>query len=150
MTRGSESHKVLFRVRCGFEMHRPKSSNEGFIQHRRENLVELDITVITKNPHLLWDHIIISNIGPTGHSGIPPEQLALELTLEVEGATTGTPFKGACIKCSKRALSGFPNPSLFDFVAKRGLVPIRDGKARVAFRFRCLSRHHGTKDTEYR
>ena len=150
MTRGSESHKDLFRVQCEVEIYRPKPPNEDSIEHRRENLVELDISVITKKTDLLCDHIRISNIGPTGHSGIPREHLALELMLEVEGATTGTLFKNACIKCSKRALSGLPNPSPFDFVAKRGLVRITGGKARVAFRFRCLSRHHGTRDTEYR
>jgi hypothetical protein len=148
MIRGPEPHKDLFRTQCKFEMRRPGPSKEDVIELRRENLVEVEVD-ITEKADLLWDHITISNIGPTGDSGIHRGDLGLELTLKVEGATTGTPFNFACIKCSKKAPSGFPNSSLFDFVAKEGLVWITKGKARIAFRFRCLPRHHGTRDTEY-
>ena len=150
MIRGLEPHKVLFRARCEFKMCRPEPSNEDPMEIRRGYQVEIEISVTTEAADLLWDHIIISNFGPTGHSKIRRRGLGLELMLEVEGATTGTPFKGACIKCSKRSPYDSPNPSLLDFVSRTGLVRIKNGKARVAFRFRCLSLHHGTRDTEHR
>ena len=85
------------------------------------------------------------------------KRASLDLVLEAFGATTGTPFTAACPKCSKKGPrcskkgpSGPPNYSLFDFVAKNILVEITEGNARIAFRFRCLARHHGTADTEYR
>ena len=139
-------------MRIEFKILRPEPPNEEPIEHRRDNQVVLGISVITEsdNAELPWNYISVSSIKNTKHSSTRSGETSLDLALEVHGATTGTAFESACGKCSTRASSVSPNLSLFNFVAKDGLVEIKGGKARVGFRFLCLPGHRGTTDTEYR
>ena len=133
-------------------MSRPLPSNEGPTEVRRENQVVLDISM-TQEPDKaisLGPHIRLLSITTEGHSLIPLLPAGLVLVLEVHGATTGIAFVSACHKCSTKVPSTPPDTSLFIFAAKDSLVGITSGKARVAFRFRCLPFHHGTTDREYR
>ena len=140
-------------------MCRPEPNNDDPIELRRENLIELGLSLRTgpDQATLPWEFIRVSNTGAVERSGIRRGRATLDLVLEVRGATTGTPFTSACLKCSKKgprcskkAPSGPPNYSLLGFVAKNNLVEITGGNARIGLRFRCLPRHHGTTDREYR
>jgi hypothetical protein len=137
-------------------MLRPEPHDEQPIEHRRDNQVVLSVHVIAESDMagLPWNSISvsssISSINPIRHFNVGGGQSNLDLTLEVHGATTGTAFLFACGKCSTRRSSASANFSLFDFVAKDGMIEIKGGKARIAFRFLCLPGHHGTIDTEYR
>ena len=141
-----------FRVHIKFEILRPKPPNEEPIEHRRDNQVVLSISVVTESDRadLPSNYIRVSNVMPTEHLSICGGKPSLDLALEVCGATTGTAFMLVCEKCSTRASSTSPSFSLFDFIAKDGLIEIKNGKARVPFRFLCLPGHHGTTNTEYR
>ena len=125
--------------------------NEQLIEHRQDNQVALEISVIkqTDQASIPWDSIKVSENLSVRHSMMHSERTSLDLKLTVCGATTGTVFQFACNKCAVRASSAFPNLSLFAFTAKDGLIEIKGGKAHVAFRFLCRPGHHGTTDTEY-
>jgi hypothetical protein len=139
-------------VRIEFNLLRPEPPNDEPIEHRRDNRVDLGISVITESDHadLPWSCIRVSNTGSPGRSRNHSGQSSLELTLQLHGATTGHAFVSACGKCSTRASSISPNLALFDFIAKDGLVKMKGGEALVGFRFRCLPGHHRFTDTEYR
>jgi hypothetical protein len=150
--RGSDL-RVNLRVRIEFEMLRPKPfSEEPIIAHRRDTQVVLSISIITEpeKAALPWSYIRLPDFNPMIQSSIRSGQTTLDLVLEVHGATTGTAFVSACPQCSTRASSTSPNFSLFNFIAKDGLVEIQGNKARVAFLFLCFPGHHRTTDTEYR
>lgn len=135
-----------------FKILRPEPLNEEPIEHRRDNQVVLGISIVTESDKadLPSNYIRVPNVIPTEHPSIRGGEPSLDLALEVCGATTGRVFVSACGKCSTRASSTSPNFSLFDFIAKDGLIEIKGGEARVPFRFRCLPGHHWTTDTEYR
>ena len=133
-----------------FKIFRPRPHNEEPIELRPENRVVVGI--IIKQPNkagLPWSSIQLLDAGPAKSSKIRGGA-KLYLILEVHGATTGTHFVAACRNCSRKVSSASSSSSLFDFVAKDGLIAIVGGTAELGFRFRCLPRHHGTADTEYR
>ena len=132
-------------------MTRPITLNEKPIEHRQDNQVALEISVMTLSDQVStpWDSISVPENPSMRHAMIRGKRASLDLTLEVCGATTGTAFRAACDKCATKTSSAFPNQSLFAFVAKDGLIDIKGGKARVVFRFLCRPGHHGTTDTEY-
>ena len=139
---------VDFRAQIEFKLLRPKPTDEGPIDIRREQQIVLGISIIqTESP---WTYIKLWGAAPEEHSEIPLRQAGPTLVLEVHGATTGTRIVSACYKCYTRFPSASPISSLFDFTAKGGLVGIEGGVARVAFRFRCMPFHHGGNDREYR
>ena len=132
-------------------MTRPVPINEKPIEHRQDNQVALEISVIMQSDQasIPWDSIKVSENRSVGHPMIRGEGTSLTLALEVCGATTGTVFRFACGKCATRAPFASPNLSPFAFTAKDGLVKIKGGTARVVFHFLCRPGHHGTTDTEY-
>ena len=130
-------------------MTRPIALNEKPIEHRKDNQVEISVTMLSDQDSIPWDSINVSEKPSVRHSMIRGKRASLDLTLEVCGATTGTAFRVACDKCATNTSLVFPNQSLFAFAAKDGLVKIKGGKARVVFRFLCQPGHHGTTDTEY-
>ena len=152
-TRGARlSFRAHLSVRIEFKMFRPEPSNEKPIELRRENQVVISVLIITEpdKANIPWKYIRVLNIGPAGHYRFRCGPASLDFALEVHGATTGRAFVSACNKCSAKDPPASCNLSLLDFTAKNGLVGITSGTARVAFRFRCLPRHHNTSDTEYR
>ena len=133
-------------------MSRPTPTDGNLVEHRRDALIILEIEIRPRfiGVGLPWDSIRIPQTKSvkrfvTGH------KKALEFRLEVQGATTGTIHDFLCQNCTEREprISLIPR-TLVDFNSKTNVIDLKNGKAEVAFRFLCLSTHHGPMDSEYR
>ena len=127
----------------------PKALDEEPIQHRRDILLKLEISVSAgvDPPEYC---IKVPRTNSVKKSGLRSGRAVLDLSLEVLGATTGKVLMSACRKCSNRESPSSASVSMVDFVGKEDLIGVKQGKAYVAFRFLCLPGHHGTMDEEYR
>ena len=130
----------------------PEALDERPIEHRRDVLLKLEISVSADpfgadSPEYC---IRIPKTKSVRRFGSRRERTILDLRLEVLGATTGNPWMSACHTCSIREPPSSASLSIVDFVAKEDLINVKQGKAHIAFRFLCLSGHHGTMDKEYK
>ena len=130
----------------------PEALDERPIQHRREILIKLEISVVAEPPGVdSPDYCIrVPHTKSVKRSGSRSGRTILELRLEVLGATTGRALMSACHTCSVRESSASAGIPMVDFAAKEDLINLKNGKACIAFRFLCLPGHHGTMDKEYR
>ena len=129
----------------------PEALDEKPIEHRRDILVKLEISV-SSEPSIAdmpGYCIKVPKTKSIKRFGSHDGRSVLDLTLEVRGATTGKIFKSACHACSVRESSPSFNLPIVDFVAQEELIKVKGSKAFVAFRFLCLPGHHGTMDEEY-
>ena len=129
----------------------PEALDEKPIEHRRDILVKLEISV-SSEPSVIDTPgycIKVPKTKSIKRFGSHDERSVLDLTLEVRGATTGRVLKSACHACSVRESSPSPKLPIVDFVAQEDLIKVKGSKAFVAFRFLCLPGHHGTMDEEY-
>ena len=130
----------------------PKAPDEEPIEHRRDILLKLKISVSAE----AFDvdppeySIRVPRTKSVKKSGSRRGRTVLDLSLEVVGATTGRALMFACHTCSNRESPSSASVSMVDFVAKEDLIDVKQGKACIAFRFLCLSGHHGAMDKEYR
>ena len=129
----------------------PEALDEKPIEHRREILVKLEITVSSEPPVVYTPGycIKVPRTKSIKRFGSHDERSVLDLTLEVRGATTGRVLKSACHACSVRESSPSSDLPIVDFVAQEDLIKMKSSKAFVAFRFLCLPGHHGTMDEHY-
>ena len=130
----------------------PAALDERPIEHRRDILLKLEISVFAEpfsvdSPKYF---IKIPKTKSVKRSGSRRGRTVLDLKLEVLGATTGKELMSACRACSIRESSSSASVSMVDFVAKEDLINVKQGKASIAFRFLCLPVHHGTVDKEYK
>ena len=130
----------------------PEALDERPIEHRRDILLKLEISVFVEpfgvDPPKYF--IKVPKTKSVKRSGSRRGRTVLDLELEVLGATTGKALMSACRACSIRESSPSVNVSMVDFVAKEDLIDVKQGKASIAFRFLCLPGHHETMDREYR
>ena len=129
----------------------PEALDEKPIEHRRDILVKLEISVSSETSVVYTPGycIKVPKTKSIKRFGSHDERSVLDLTLEVRGATTGRVLKSACHACSIRESSSSSNLPIVDFVAQEDLIKVKGSKAFVAFRFLCLPGHHGTMDEEY-
>ena len=140
-----------FRTYLNIKMASPEALDEKPIEHRRDVLLKLEISVSAEpfGADTLERCIQVPKTKSVKKSGSHDGRTILGLELEVRGATTGRALMSACRACSVRESSRSVNLPMVDFVAKENLVDVMDGKTSVALRFRCLPGHHGTMDEEY-
>jgi len=134
-------------------MSSPASTHGKPVEHRRENKIvfEIDIRPGSIGLELPWDCIQIPRTKSVQRSTDPGNKRALNFKLEVHGATTGRIRDALCERCArKESRNSLVEPTLVDFASKTNIINLKSGKAQVAFRFLCLSTHHGLADSEYR
>ena len=139
-------------ARVYIKMVSPEALDERPIEHRRDILLKLEISIFVEpfgvdSPEYC---IRVPRTKSVKKSGSRSGRTVLDLSLEVLGATTGKALMFACHTCSNREYPSSASVSMVDFVAKEDLIDVKQGKAYIAFRFLCLSAHHGTMDKEYR
>src|SRR5882757_5773795 len=130
----------------------PEALDEGPIEHRRDILLKLEISVFTEpfgvDPQEYCIRVprtkSVKRIGSRGGRTV------LDLRLEVVGATTGKALMSPCHTCSIRESPSSTSLSIDNFVAKEDLINLKQGTASVAFHYLYPSGHHGTMDKEYR
>lgn len=130
----------------------PEALDERPIEHRRDILLKLEISVFVEqfgvdSPEYC---IKVPHTKSVRKSGSRNGRTVLDLRLEALGATTGKVLMSACHTCSNRESPSSAGVPMVDFVTKEDLIDVKQGKAHVAFRFLCLPGHHGTMDKEYR
>ena len=130
----------------------PEALDERPIEHRRDILLKLEISVFAETVGVDPPEycIRVPRTKSVRKSGSRNGRTVLDLSLEVLGATTGKALMFACHTCSNRESPSSANVSMVDFVAKEDLIDVKQGKAYIAFRFLCLSGHHGAMDKEFR
>jgi hypothetical protein len=133
-------------------MSSPSSTHVELIEHRRDNRIVLEIEI---HPYLgmelPWDCIQIPRTKSVQRSTSLGNKKALNFRLEVHGATTGRIRDTLCERCNeKESRNTSLEPTIVDFKSKTNFIDLKSGKARVTFRFLCLSTHHGISDSEYR
>ena len=127
----------------------PEALDGRPIEHRRDVQLELEIS-ISEEPGSPEYCIEVPKTKFLKRSGSHRGRTALNLGLEVLGATTGNRLISACQTCSIRESPSSPSLSMVDFVAKEAFINVKQGKASIVFRFLCLSKHHGPMDKEYK
>ncbi len=151
ITRLRLSINATSRARVYIKMVSPEALDERPIEHRRDILVKLEISISAApfdvDPPEYC--IRVPRTKSVRRSGSRSGRTVLDLRLEVLGATTGKALMSACHTCSIRESPSSASLSIVDFVAKEDLINVKQGKASIAFRFLCLSGHHGTMDKEY-
>ena len=133
-------------------MSNPASTHGNLVEHRRENKIVLEIEIRPRSigMELPWDCIQIPRTKSVQRSAALGNKEALHFQLEVHGATTGRIRDRLCERCAeKESRNSSVEPTLVDFTSKTNIIDLKRGKAQVAFRFLCLSTHHGLADTEY-
>ena len=131
----------------------PASTLGRPVEHRRENKIVLEIEIRPRSigTELPWDCIQIPRTKSVQRPTALGNKKALNFKLEVHGATTGRPRDTLCERCTeKESRNSSVVPTLVDFTSKTSIIDLTSGKAKVAFRFLCLSTHHGLADAEYR
>ena len=131
----------------------PTSTHGKPVEHRRENKIVLEIEIRPRSigMGLPWDCIQIPRTKSVQRPTAPGNKKALNFKLEVHGATTERIRDSLCERCTeKESRNSSVEPTLVDFTSKTSIVDLTNGKAQVAFRFLCLSTHHGLADSEYR
>ena len=134
-------------------MSSPASTLGTLIEHRRENKIVLEIKIRPRSTvtQLPWDCMHIPRTKSVQRSAVLEGKKALEFRLEVQGATTGTIREALCERCAqKESRNSLLSPTLVDFASKTDIIDLEGDNAQVAFRFLCLSTHHGIADSEYR
>jgi len=134
-------------------MSSPASTRGKPVEHRRENkiVLEIDIRPRSVGTELPWDYIRIPRTKSVQRPTVPGNEKALNFKLEVRGATTGRIRDALCERCTdKESRNSIVAPTLVDFTSKASIIKLNSGRALVAFRFLCLSTHHGPADSEYR
>ena len=133
-------------------MSTPASTHGNSVEHRRENKIVLEIEIRPRSigMELPWDCIQIPRTKSVQRSTILGKKKTLNFKLEVHSATTGRIRDALCERCNeKESQNSSVAPTLVDFTSKSNIIDLKSGKAQVAFRFLCLSTHHGLADTEY-
>jgi len=133
-------------------MSSPASTGGKPVKHRRENkiVLELDIRRRSVGTELPWDYIRIPRTKSVQRHTVLGNEKALNFKLEVHGATTGRIRDALCERCTdKESRNSIVAPTLVDFTSKTNMIKLKSGRAQVAFRFLCLSTHHGLADSEY-
>ena len=130
----------------------PASTHGKVVEHRREKKIVLDIEIRPRSigTELPWNCIQIPRTKSVQRSTDLGNKKALNFKLEVHSATTERPRDALCQRCNeKESRNSSVAPTLVDFTSKTNIIDLKCGKAQVAFRFLCLSTHHGLADTEY-
>ena len=133
-------------------MSSPASTHGKLVEHRRENKIVLEIEIRPRSmrTELPWDCVQIPRTKSVQRSAVLGDKEALHFKLEVHGATTGRIRDRLCERCNeKESRNSSVAPTLVDFTSKTNIIDLKRGKAQVAFRFLCLSTHHGLADSEY-
>ena len=133
-------------------MSTPPSAHGKPVEHRRENKIVLEIEIRPRSIGIgfPWDCIQIPRTKSVQRSTDLGNKKALNFKLEVHSATTGKIRDALCERCNeKESRNSSVAPTLVDFTSKSNIIDLKSGKAQVAFRFLCLSTHHGLADTEY-
>ena len=130
----------------------PASAHGNPVEHRRENKIVLEIEIRRRSVgmELPWDCIQIPRTKSVQRSTDLGSKKILNFKLEVHSATTGRIRDALCERCNeKESRNSSVAPTLVDFTSKTNIIDLQSGKAQVAFRFLCLSTHHGPADSEY-
>ena len=133
-------------------MSSPAPTDGHLVEHRRDTRIILALEIRSRSVgiDLPWDCIRIPQTKSVRRS-VAGNRKALDFRLEVKGATTGTLRDSLCHTCTLREPRNTLIPrTLVDFTSKTDIIKLKNGKAEVAFRFLCLSIHHGSVDSEYR
>ena len=133
-------------------MSSPASTHGKSVEHRRENKIVLEIEIRPRSigMQLPWDYIQIPCTKSVQRSSDPGRKKTLDFKLEVHSATTGRIRDALCERCNEKASrNSSVAPALVDFTSRTNIIDLQSGKAQVAFRFLCLSTHHGLADSEY-
>ena len=133
-------------------MSSPASTDGHLVEHRRDTRIILDIEIRSRSmgTNLPWDCIRIPQTKSVKRSAAGNKR-ALDFRVEVKGATTGNLRDSLCRTCTLREPQNSLIPrTVVDFTSKTDIIDLKNGKAEVAFRFLCLSTHHGVADSEYR
>jgi len=151
LTRPGPYIDAKFRAHVNIKMVSPEALDEKPIEHRRDVLLKLEISVSAEHfgPDTLERCIKVPKTKSVKKLASHDGRTVLGLELEVRGATTGRALMSACRACSVRESSRSTSLPMVDFVAKEDLIDIMGGKASIALRFLCLPGHHGTMDEEY-
>jgi len=131
----------------------PASTNGTPVEHRREKRIVLEIEIRPRSigMELPWTCIQISPTKSVQRSTVLGNKEALNFKLEVHGATSGRIRDALCKRCiEKESRNSLILPTLVDFTSKTNVVELKGGRTEVAFRFLCLSTHHGLANSEYR
>ena len=132
-------------------MSSPAPTDGCLVEHRRDARIILEIEVRPRSigANLPWDAIRIPQTKSVKRS-VAGNKKALDFRLEVQGAATGALRDSLCHACTLREPRNSLIPgTLVDFTSKSDIIKLKNGKAEVAFRFLCLSTHHGPADSEY-
>jgi hypothetical protein len=132
-------------------MSSPASTYGNPVEHRRENKIVLEIEIRPRSigVELPWDCIQIPRTKSVQRSADLGNKKALNFNLEVHGATTGR-IRDLCEHCTeKESRNSVVEPTLVDFTSKTNIIDLKNGRSQVAFRFLCLSTHHGLADSKY-
>jgi len=150
------SHRPLsdlkYSVQFIVTMSRPAPTNGHLVEHRRDTRIILNIEIRSRSMgiNLPWDCIRIPQTKSVKRSVLGNKK-ALDFRLEVNGATTGALRDSLCRICTLREPGNSLIPrTVVDFTSRTDVINLKNGKAEVAFRFLCLSTHHGSADSEYR
>jgi hypothetical protein len=141
-----------YSVHFSVAMLSPAPVNGNLVEHRRDARVILEIKIRPRSigVDLPWNCIRIPQTKSVKRS-ITGNKKALCFRLEVRSATTGTLRDSLCRTCTEREPRNTLIPqTLVDFTSKTDIIDLKNGEAKVAFRFLCLSTHHGPADSEYR
>ena len=133
-------------------MSTPASAHGNPVEHRRENKIVLEIEILPRSidMQLPWDYIQIPRTKSVQRSTDLGKKKTLNFKLEVHSATTGRIRDALCERCNeKESRNSSVAPTLVDFTSKTNIIDLKSGQAQVAFRFLCLSTHHGPADSEY-
>jgi len=131
----------------------PALSHGKLVECRRDTRIVLEIEVSPRSLgiKLPWDCIRIPRTKSVQRSATLQDEKVLDFRLEVQGATTGVKRNSLCPICIERETrNSSTQPTLVDFTSKSNTISLKSGKAKIAFRFLCLSTHHGITDSEYR
>ena len=133
-------------------MSSPPSTHGKPVEHRRENKIVLEIEIRPRSigMELPWDCIRIPQTKSVKRS-VRGNWKALDFRLEVQGATTGMIRDSLCRTCTEREPQNPLIPrTVVDFTSKTNIIHLKNGKAKVSFRFLCLPTHHRSADSAYR
>jgi hypothetical protein len=132
-------------------MSSPASTQGNTVEHRRETKIVLEIEIRPRSIGMErpWDCIQIPHTKSVQRDAVLGNKRPLNFKLEVSGATTER-ILDLCERCAeKESRNTVVQPILVDFTSKTNIIDLARGKAQVAFRFLCLSTHHGLADSEY-
>ena len=136
---------------------KPKPSRDmTIIRHRRDLRVEMGIILGSlSTPYgIPWDGIRLPYTYSVQNRVHASTRSLLQLNVILLAAEREEPFEEVCEKCKSREgrRKGADGcvMGLIDFHSKSDVLDLREGKATIAFKFVCDSKHHGRGSDAFR